>query len=167
MLSTVKLILAVLTFAMVGSAAHAMHPQTDLIVRWTSPDGEVLSERILEEADIAALEQREIRTNTPWTDGVQTFSGPPIGVLAALGPLRARQATFIALNAYLETLPAEDWTEHGAILAVKRNGMHMDIREHGPYWVMYPIDSDPDTLDTQRYYGRMVWQVKEIVFVVE
>lgn len=167
MQATVKLILAAMLFAVVSGAAQALSPHSNLTVRWTSPDGAVLAEVALDEADMAALEQREIRTSTPWTEGVHTFSGPPIGALAALGPEGARRATFIALNSFLETLPVEDWTEHGAILAMKRNGARMDIREHGPYWVMFPIDSDPDTLNTQRYHARMVWQVKEVVFVVE
>lgn len=167
MLSTAKLILTLVMLASAMGAAQATHPMTDLTIRWMSPEGEVLQETVLHAEDIARLEQREFSTGTPWFDNDQTFSGPPVGALAALGPGPVRKGTFIAFNAYLETLPAEDWTEHGAILATKRNGHLMDIREYGPYWVMFPIDSSPQILDTQRYHGRMVWQVTEVVFVVQ
>lgn len=167
MLSKLKLLLAAFALAAMPYVAFAMHPEIDLTVRWKAPDGTILKEATFDLAALDALPQQSFRTTTPWTDGVQGFSGPSIGEIAALGPNPVKQATFTALNNYANTLPPEDWTDLGAILATRHNGEHMDIRNLGPYWVIYPIDKQPSILDVQRYHGRMVWQVKEVDFVVE
>ena len=95
--------------------------------------------------------------------GIQRFSGPSLGTLAALGGVPVSTARVTALNDYEMDVPAEDWEDNGAILATRRNGETMPIKDKGPFWIMYPISSDPK-LDTQLYHGRMVWQVKLIDF---
>ncbi len=37
----------------------------------------------------------------------------------------------------------------------------MPIRDKGPLWLVYPYDSNPD-LNTDKYYSRSVWQIKEL-----
>ncbi|MGX1100836.1 hypothetical protein [Amorphus sp. MBR-141] len=167
MLSKLKLLLAALAVAVVPGVALALHPEIDLTVRWKAPDGTILKEITMDLAGLEALPQQSFRTTTPWTDGVQSFSGPSIGEIAALGPHPVKEATFVALNDYVGTLPPEDWTDLGAILATRHNGEPMDIRRMGPYWVVFPIDEQPSILDVQRYHARMVWQVKAVDFVVE
>jgi hypothetical protein len=39
--------------------------------------------------------------------------------------------------------------------------MPMPIRDKGPLFIVYPFDSDP-RLQTEQYYGRAVWQLKEL-----
>jgi hypothetical protein len=139
---------------------------TDLVLRWNGKDGALIAERTLDIAAVEALPQVEFTTETPWTDGKQTFSGPSLGTLAALGGAPVRDARVTALNDYEMNVPAEDWETLGAILAVRRNGELMPVQDKGPYWVMYPISSD-SKLNTQFYHGRMVWQVKYIDFQVD
>jgi hypothetical protein len=138
----------------------------ELSVRWVTEDGGVIKEETLDLAALDALPQAEIVTTTPWTDGKQRFTGPSLGAIAALGGRPVSVAEVSALNDYSAEIPAEDWENRGAILASRRNGETMQIRGKGPYWVMYPIDSDPE-LDTQFYHARMVWQVSDIDFIVE
>lgn len=139
---------------------------TDLVLRWNGKDGTLIAERTLDIAAVEALPQVEFTTETPWTDGDQTFSGPSLGTLAALGGAPVQDARVTALNDYEMNVPAEDWETLGAILAVRRNGELMPVQDKGPYWVMYPISSD-SKLNTQFYHGRMVWQVKYIDFQVD
>lgn len=167
MLSKLKLLLAAVAIAIFPGAALSLHPEIDLTVRWKAQDGTILKELILDTAALEALPQSTFTTATPWTDGIQTFAGPSIGEIATLGPRPVKEAKFSALNNYSSTLPSEDWTVLGAILATRHNGEHMDVRNLGPFWVIYPIDKQPSILDVQRYHGRMVWQVKEVDFVVE
>lgn len=154
----------VVAVASLAGSAHA--DPTDLVLRWHGKDGSVVAERTLEIAAVEALPQVEFTTETPWMSGAQRFSGPSIGTLAALGGVPVGEALFTALNDYEMIVPKEDWEQLGAILAVRRNGELMPIKDKGPYWVMYPISSDPK-LDTQFYHGRMVWQVKYIDFRAE
>jgi hypothetical protein len=143
--------------------ATAFSAEPDLVLRWHSADGAVVAERALDAAAVEALPQVEFTTETPWTSGEQRFSGPSLGTLAALGGVPVGEARLTALNDYEMSVPAEDWEQHGAILAIRRNGEFMPVKDKGPYWVMYPISSDP-ALNSQFYHGRMVWQVKYIDF---
>lgn len=144
----------------------AAPPEVPLTLRWKDASGAVVAERTLSRAEVEALPQTTIETETPWTHDTRTFVGPAIGVLADLGPQPVAEATFVALNDYVSTIEATDWTELGAILAVRHNGELMPVRDKGPYWVVYPLSSRPE-LDTQFYHGRMVWQVKAVDFLVE
>ncbi|WP_425104830.1 hypothetical protein [Ancylobacter sp.] len=135
----------------------------ELTLRWLGADGQVALEKTLTLAEIDALPQVTIETSTPWTEGVQRFTGPSLGALAALGGRPVREAKVMALNDYVAPIPAEDWKEHGAILTTRVDGKTMRVRDKGPFWVMYPIDSDP-ALRQQYYQSRMVWQVKSIDF---
>lgn len=153
--------------AAVSVVGPAVADPTDLVLRWHDKDGTVVQERTLTAAEVETLAQVKFTTTTPWTSGDQTFSGPAIGTLAALGGVPVSEALFTALNDYEMSVPAEDWEQLGAILAIRRNGELMPIKDKGPFWVMYPISSNPDKLDTQFYHGRMVWQVKYIDFKAE
>ena len=149
------------------ASAAAQEPQTPLTLRWTTEDGRVLKEMTMSVEALEDLPQTTVRTTTPWTDGVSEFSGPAVSELVGLASYPVAEATFVALNDFLGTLPPEDWTRRGAILAVRQDGAYMEVRDKGPYWVLFPIDSDPQLLTTRRYRGRMVWQVREVEFRVD
>ena len=155
-------VIAALTLFTVQAASAA-----ELALRWVKPDGTVLSEKSLWTKDVEALPQTTFTTNTPWTTEPTKFTGPSFGELAALGPGKATKADVTAINDYSAEIPAEDWTEHGAVLAVRVNGELMKICDKGPFWVMYPIDEEPRVLNIQLYHSRMVWQVQSIDFLVE
>ncbi len=102
-----------------------------------------------------------IKTSTPWNEGVVNFEGVPMAVLLEKAKAQGSTATVIALNDYSVDIPTSDFTKFGTILAVKRNGAYMPIDDQGPFFVMYPFDSNP-ILQGQPYHGRAVWQVKAI-----
>ncbi|MBS9479337.1 hypothetical protein [Ancylobacter radicis] len=151
---------------LIGAGAYGPADAHELVLRWVTPSGTPLEQKTLTLEQIDKLKQSAIHTHTPWTQGLQDFSGPSLGELAGLAGRRVSEAKVVALNDYSATVPASDWTEAGAILSTRHNGRQMRIREKGPFWVMYPIDSDPD-LAHQLYQARMVWQVKSIDFVTQ
>ncbi|GES40905.1 hypothetical protein FBZ98_104284 [Rhizobium sp. ERR 922] len=102
-----------------------------------------------------------IKTSTPWNEGVVNFEGVPMALLLEKAKAQGATATVIALNDYSVDIPTSDFTKFGTILAVKRNGAYMPIDDQGPFFVMYPFDSNP-ILQGQPYHGRAVWQVKAI-----
>ena len=67
----------------------------------------------------------------------------------------------IALNDYSSELPIEDFAKYNVVLALKRDGEYMPVRDKGPLFIVYPFDSNPD-LKAQKYYSRSVWQVARI-----
>lgn len=114
--------------------------------------------------DMAMLNElagRKALVETPWTKGKVTFEGP-LGkaLLDAVGAqgttLRVR-----ALNDYAVEIPLKDFLDYPVILATRRDGNLMSIREHGPIFVIYPFDQDP-SLYNEKYFSRCVWQVATI-----
>ena len=67
----------------------------------------------------------------------------------------------VALNDYASSIPISDFAAHGVILALKRDGQYMPVRDKGPLFIIYPYDSSPE-LKSQMYYARSVWQVKRL-----
>lgn len=114
--------------------------------------------------DRAAMEEIglvAIDTTTPWNEGVVHFEGVPIAQLLELTGVSGTTVTVTALNDYSVDIPTEDFEKFTVILASKRNGEYMPVDDQGPFFVIYPFDSDP-VLRGQPYHGRAVWQVKEI-----
>lgn len=115
----------------------------------------------LDRTELEAMGLVSIKTSTPWNEGIVDFEGVPLTLLLEKANAQGATATVIALNDYSVDVPTTDFAEFGAILAVKRNGEYMPVDDQGPFFVIYPFDSNP-ALQRQPYYGRAVWQVKEI-----
>ena len=101
-------------------------------------------------------------TTTPWYQGPMTFEGVPLDKLMAEVGAKGQRVVAYALNDYTTEIPMEDFAKHHAILALKRNGEYMPVRDKGPLFVIYPYDSDPE-LKSQIFYSRSAWQVARLV----
>lgn len=112
-------------------------------------------------AMLDALPQRDTVTATPWHEGTQTFSGPLIGDLLDSVGAGGSALRVVAINDYSVDIPVQDVRDHPVILASRRNGATMPLREKGPLFVIYPFDEDP-RLFNELYFSRSVWQVKAI-----
>jgi len=145
------------------SAASLQQPAGRVIltvsgnIKNTNKDGTAVFDRDM----LEGLGMTTIKTATPWAEGVTTFEGPTLqSLLEAVGAegttIEAR-----ALNDYKQELPLADAAAFGPILAVKRNGEYMPIRDKGPIFIVYPYDSNAE-LRQQLYYGRSVWQLKSL-----
>lgn len=152
-------------FAIVLAAATSAHSQ-EITVAWSAADGRTLESETFDMTAFEALPQTTVHTATPWTSGVQTFTGVLLSSLAERGGRPIREARVVALNDYSATIPAADWKAHGIVVASRHNGERMRIRDKGPFWIVYPI-GDAAELDQQIYHARMVWQIKAITFFVE
>ncbi|WP_349370107.1 hypothetical protein [Salinarimonas sp.] len=147
-----------------ASAAPAGAAGLELV--WIDRSGAEQARRTLSTDEAEALGAVEIATSTPWTQGVVRFSGPTLAALAALEGGEVVEARLQALNDYSIDVPAEDWAAYDVVLASRADGARMRVRDRGPFWLVYPLDSDP-ALQTQRYHARMIWQVRRIAFVVD
>jgi hypothetical protein len=67
-----------------------------------------------------------------------------------------------ALNDYSTEIPMADFSLYPVILALKRDGQYMPVRDKGPLFIVYPYDSAPE-LKHQKYYSRSAWQVARMV----
>jgi hypothetical protein len=117
--------------------------------------------------DIPALERLGlIRFTTPtaWTDSPVTFEGVLLShlleVLAVPGDVT--ELVMTALNDYQVVIPATDVRTWPVIIALKRDGQYMSIRNKGPLWVVYPRHAFPE-LAQAKHNPKWIWQLKEIV----
>jgi hypothetical protein len=123
----------------------------------SSPSGSVTYDR----SELEAMGLVSVKTTTPWNEGVVDFEGVPFTVLLENAKATGVMATVIALNDYSVDVPVSDFADFGTILAIKRNGEYMPVDDQGPFFVIYPFDTNP-VLQKQPYYGRAVWQVKAV-----
>jgi hypothetical protein len=117
------------------------------------------------EFDRAMLESMglvTVETSTPWHEGKVKFEGVSMDKLMKLVGATGQRVVAVALNDYSTEIPMEDFGKYNTILAIKRNGEYMPVRDKGPLFIIYPYDSNPD-LRTQTYYARSAWQVSKII----
>nr|NQY44973.1 oxidoreductase [Chromohalobacter sp.] len=127
------------------------------IVR-TNGDGVARFDRAM----LRGLPQGTIVTHTPWTEGVSRFEGPLLsGLVDAVGG-QGDSLHVVALNDFAADVPLSEARDYGVILAMRRDGEPMPVREYGPLFVLYPFDDHPE-LQTEAVRFRSVWQVSRIV----
>lgn len=100
-------------------------------------------------------------TSTIWTDGDQTFEGVELSVIAELVGFEGDTLSASAVNDYSIDIPATDAQPGRALIAYKRNGQPMSLRDKGPLWIVYPFDSSPD-FQSETIYSRSIWQLNRI-----
>lgn len=149
--------LATIAFAVFAALATPALAQDVPVLKITSAAGSVTYDR----NELEAMGLVSVKTTTPWNEGVVDFEGVPLAMLLEKANAKGDTTTVTALNDYSVDIPTADFAEFGTILAVKRNGAYMPVDDQGPFFVIYPFDSNP-VLKGQPYFGRAVWQVKEI-----
>jgi len=111
---------------------------------------------------LEALGITSFTTKTPWYKDPVTFSGVPMSKLLETVGAKGTNLTVTALNDYATDIPVEDFKAHPVILATKRDGNYMPVRDKGPLFIVYNYDSNAE-LQHQRFYSRSVWQVARMV----
>src|SRR5437016_6608839 len=69
-----------------------------------------------------AMMENEIKTKTPWYTGEVRFEGVSFSRLAKEVGATGDTLVITALDDYTREIPLEDLVQHGAILALKRDG---------------------------------------------
>ena len=117
------------------------------------------------EVDLSLSELREIgwrtiETESPFLEGVHSFSGTPLVDLLDHLNIEGGTFTAYALNDYNVTIPVSDAARYSVLLAQEHNGEKMRVRDRGPIWIIYPMATRNSLgFDSER---RMVWQLKEL-----
>jgi hypothetical protein len=110
---------------------------------------------------LSELGLTEIETSTPWTDGVQVFSGVLARTVLERVGAEGSAVMASALNDYTVEVPMEDFQNFDVLLATTMGGEEMKVSDKGPIWIVYPRDSHPELQD-RRLHDRWVWQLKEL-----
>jgi hypothetical protein len=126
-------------------------------ITFTNKEGAAQFDRAM----LEALGAASFSTTTPWYKEAVKFEGVPLAKLMEAVGATGDRIVSIALNDYSAEMPMEDARKYGVLLALKRDGEYMTVRDKGPLFIIYPFDSNPD-LKAQKYYSRSVWQVARI-----
>lgn len=118
-------------------------------------------------AGSSELPRATIKTHTPWTEGVQEFSGVSLKTLleaAGIDEKTTRQSMLKAraLNDYEVEIPGQDAYDYDVLVADQMNGSAMPVTEFGPFWIVYPRDEKPELQDS-RFDHRWAWQLSELL----
>jgi hypothetical protein len=122
------------------------------------------NEGLVVQFDMDQLEQlprQTVTTENPWQDGAATYEGVLLRDLAAHVGARGRVLSIAALNDYSADIDIADTQTIDVILAYKRDGQYMPVREKGPLFVIFPF-SGQSLPEIDKRYAQSVWQVSRI-----
>lgn len=146
-----------------GTAEPLPPPQGPVIltvsghIAVTNGDGRARFDRTL----LEHLPQTTLTTETDWTEGPQRFEG--ILLRDMMDRLDAHGKAIIAraINDYKATIPWDDLAAFPVLVALKRNGEPMPVRDKGPLWIVYPSPArSPDQAGPHNL--KMVWQLRQL-----
>lgn len=161
-----RMVVAALTLAVSGFAAEAgvlAPPKGEVVLTVTGRIANTTKDGAAE-FDMATLEGMPGRltdTETPWAKGRTKFEGPLGAELLKAVGASGTMLRIVALNDYAVDVPAEDFVKWPVILATRKDGKPMSVREKGPIFVIYPFDADK-SLYNEKIFSRCAWQVKSI-----
>jgi hypothetical protein len=112
-------------------------------------------------AALDALNQKEVKTWTPWHNGKPTFTGPLFSDVLDNVQAQGTDVVVTAINDYTSTIPIQELRKWPIILATRIDGKTISVREKGPIFTIYPFDQFPETKNEVCFF-RFVWQVKSI-----
>ena len=138
-------------------------PKEDVILTVSGAIGGCTRDGVAE-FDLKALEAlpvTEVKTANPWEKGEVSYQGVRLSVLADTVKASGETAVFSALNDYSSDIPVSDLKKYTIILAYKREGEYMSVRDKGPLWVIFPFTDSPE-LSTETRYAQSVWQVARL-----
>jgi len=115
----------------------------------------------LDKAMIEALPKKDIRTENPWDHGPSTYQGVLLRDLLKYVGADGKVLSISALNDFRAELSVADVEKYDVILAYKRDGADLPVRDKGPLFVVFPFSDVPE-LATEARYAQSVWQVNQI-----
>lgn len=152
------------TASRVGHAADHLSLPNDKVILSVSGRIGAFNKDGSAEFDRAMLESlgmESFETTTPWYNGPVKFEGVRMQTLMQAVGATGKSVTAIALNDYTTDIPLADFERYGVLLALKRDGNEMPVRDKGPLFIVYPYDSMPE-LKSQKFYSRSAWQVAKL-----
>lgn len=111
---------------------------------------------------LESLPVTSFSTTTPWTDGNTEFTGVRVSDLLKYVGAKSDNFRAHALDKYWNDVYDIDFESIPAIIAYKKNGKSLRVRELGPLWIMFPFDDFPSITD-EKHKTASVWQLTEIV----
>lgn len=100
-------------------------------------------------------------TGTPWTEQKHRWEGVLMSDFLRLVGAGSQSFLASALDDYHVQVEGIDFTKYPIILALKRDGKVMRVRNKGPIWLMFPWDDYPE-IHNDTNIAFSVWQLSAI-----
>ncbi|MCM0147284.1 oxidoreductase [Photobacterium galatheae] len=142
--------------------AFALSPPPIVLTGLTQENYPVEIELTREE--IASFQQETIITTLPWINGSASFSGVNLQSLLTHYQLKPGTIHLSALNQYSAELTWQDMEKYQPLLAIRRDNEWMQVRDYGPFWLIFSLDTYPELADNG-FQDKMVWQLNKISVV--
>lgn len=110
---------------------------------------------------LKAMPVTEFETSTVWTDGVIRFTGVALADLLEDADAEGTVIRAMARDGYAVEIPVTDAVPGGPIVAYQMDGEPLDVEMMGPYWIIYPYDSD-EAYKAKEFEDRSIWQLKSL-----
>lgn len=149
------------------AAATSSHPNAVQLPQAAARKGglHIATAKGMRRIDIATLESlglKAVNTSTFWPADDGIYQGPLLAdVLKFAGLEQARAIRVSALDGFSQVIPRQDWQRWPVLLATRRDGRLLGIRDKGPLRIIYPRDLDRRLHDTI-YRLRWVWLIDRI-----
>ncbi|WXL26783.1 molybdopterin-dependent oxidoreductase [Ectopseudomonas mendocina] len=147
------------------SPTTTARPKTLLTLVWHDTQG-IVNKNKLVLSQLDALPQIKRTQQLPSPLGIpgrHEWQGVSLHELLKLSGGTAKSIRVMALNGYFASIPLSDVQQFDPLLAYRRDGQNLTIRDKGPFILVYPFD-DFNELNQQLYINRSVWQIHEIHF---
>ncbi len=141
--------------------ANSVAAKNHRIILSVSSRAAAVPEIQLDDELFAQIPQISMTVQTPWYQMPQTFEGPLLRDILNLAGIKDGEIKLTALNDYTIRFPVSDAFKYDVILARKRNGKIMTVRDKGPLFLMYPFHQHPELLKPE-YFRRSSWQLNSI-----
>lgn len=117
---------------------------------------------LLSLSDLENMGMQQVKTSTFWPDDDGIYAGPLfLDVLKRAGLDEAEAVRIRARDGFSQILPRRDWEKWPILLATRRDGKPLSLREKGPIRIIYPRDMSLELSDTV-YRLRWVWLIDRI-----
>lgn len=110
---------------------------------------------------LAAMGMTSLSTHTPFEPGLFLFEGVLLRTLLEKVGVTGDTLVMQALDGYQVDVPVTDAENFDVLLAMKKDGKWLRVRDKGPLRIIYPIDAHPE-LKTETHSGHAIWQLKRI-----
>ncbi|MCX7207953.1 MAG: hypothetical protein NT086_18630 [Proteobacteria bacterium] len=141
--------------------ANSVAAKSHKIILSVSSRAAVVPEIQLDDEQFDKIPQISMTVQTPWYQTPQTFEGPLLRDILKLAEIKDGDIKLIALNEYTIKFPVSDAFKYDVILARKRNGKIMTVRDKGPLFLIYPFHQHAELIKPE-YFRRSSWQLNSI-----
>lgn len=113
-------------------------------------------------AELEAIGLHAMTIDLVWVGEGGTYHGILLSdLLEAVGLADAPGVDVHAVDGYHAEIPREDWQRWPILLATRRDGELMTVRDKGPTRILYPMTPD-EVLASDKMDVRWVWMVERI-----